>query len=136
MATLLEGLAHLTSKRDDWVTRVQSCIAQAAKLQLDESVHLPQMDIMLLLLDLACSVHQKSQTSSQKLNALQTRLEELRMSRDWIPISSELLLPIKRSPNAASTISQDTQAVLRPGDDERDYLVLTTLGKQEAYGLA
>jgi len=137
MATLLEGLAHLSSRKDEWMTRVQTCIAQVSKLQLDESVHLPQIDILLLLLDLACSLHQKAtQLSSTKLNALQTRLEELKQSRDWATVSSEVLLPVKQIPNASPTISNDTRAILRPGEGGIDYLVLTTLGKQEAFGLA
>ena len=137
MATLLEALAHLSSMKDDWITRVQTCIAQASKLQLDAAVHLPQIDILLLLLDLACSLHQKlPHISSQKLGALQSRLEELRHSDDWASLSDEALLPIRRMSNTQSTISNDTRAVLRPGEGNIDYLVLSTLGKQEAYALA
>ena len=136
---LLEGLAHLSSMKDDWATRVQTCIAQASKMQFDDAVHLPQMDVLLLLLDLACSLHQQShQMSSEKLNTLTTKLDSLRYSPAWGTKSNEILLPIKRMPNAQPTISNDTRAILRPGPDERgvDYLVLTTLGKQEAYSLA
>ncbi|KAK0635521.1 cohesin loading factor [Bombardia bombarda] len=137
MAMLLEGLAHLSTGKDDWTTRVQTCIAQASKLQLDDSVHLPQIDVLLLLLDLACSLRQKShQLSGQKLNALQTKLDELRHSPDWASLSNEVLLPINRSPNASQTISNDTRAILRPGNDRVDYLVLSALGKQESYALA
>ena len=136
---LLEGLAHLSSMKDDWATRVQTCIAQASKMQFDDAVHLPQMDVLLLLLDLACSLHQQShQMSSEKLNTLTTKLDSLRYSPAWGTKSNEILLPIKRVSNAQPTISNDTRAILRPGPDERgvDYLVLTTLGKQEAYSLA
>lgn len=138
MAMLLEGLAHLSTLKDDWATRVQMCIAQASKLQLDDSFHAPQTDILLLLLDLACSLHQKShQLSAQKLGALQKRLEELKQSPDWSSRSGEMLLPINRMQAAVNTISRDTAAVVRPGGDEGvDYLVLSTLGKQEAWALA
>ena len=139
MAMLLEGLAHLSSMKDDWATRVQTCIAQASKMQFDDAVHLPQMDVLLLLLDLACSLHQQShQMSSEKLNTLTTKLDSLRYSPAWGTKSNEILLPINRMPNAQPTISNDTRAILRPGPDEPgvDYLVLTTLGKQEAYSLA
>lgn len=137
MAMLLEGLAHLSSLKDDWATRVQMCIAQVSKLQLDDSIHAPQADVLLLLLDLACSLHQKThQISAQKLGALQRRLEELKQSQDWPSRSGEMLLPINRMQNAHQTISNDTRAVLRPGDDGVDYLVLSALGKQEAWALA
>lgn len=137
MAMLLEGLAHLSTMKDDWATRVQMCIAQASKLQLDDSIRTPQTDVLLLLLDLACSIHQKThQISAQKLGALQKRLEELKQSQDWSSQSGEMLLPINRMQNAPQIVSTDTRAVLRPGDDGVDYLVLSTLGKQEAFALA
>ncbi|KAK0619331.1 cohesin loading factor-domain-containing protein [Immersiella caudata] len=137
MAMILEGLAHLSSKKDDWVTRVQACIAGAAKLQLNDDVHIPQMDVLLLLLDIACSLHQKSpKILKQKMDSLQARLEELRHSPEWATLSDEVMLPIHRMANAPSTISNDTRQILRPGEGNVDYLVLSTLGKQEAYALA
>ncbi|KAK4156305.1 cohesin loading factor-domain-containing protein [Chaetomidium leptoderma] len=137
MAMLLEGLAHLSTMKDDWATRVQMCIAQVSKLQLEESVRTPQSDVLLLLLDLSCSLHQKThQISAQKLGALQRRLEELKQSQDWSPQSGEMLLPINRMQNAQQIVTIDTSAVLRPGDGGVDYLVLSTLGKQEAWALA
>ncbi|KAM7187969.1 MAU2 chromatid cohesion factor [Rhypophila sp. PSN 637] len=136
MATVLEGLAHLSTTKDDWATRVQTCIAQASKLQLDSSVHIPQIDILLLLLDLACSLRQKTHLISfQKLTALQKRLDELRDSTEWTSESNELLLPIRQSTIGPSSISKDTGAILRPGQNV-DYLVLSALGKQETYALA
>ncbi len=137
MTMLLEGLAHLSTMKDDWATRVQMCIAQASKLQFDESIRTPQTDVLLLLLDLACSMHQKTyQISAQKLSALQKRLEELKQSPDWSSQSGEMLLPIHRMQNSQQIVTADTRAVLRPGDDGMDYLVLSTLGKQEAWALA
>ncbi len=137
MATLLEGLAVLASRKDDWATRVQTCIAQASKLQLDAAVHIPQIGILLLLLDLACSLQQKNPAMyGQKLSALQARLEELKNAPDWASVSAEVLLPIRCPPNLPSTISPDTRAILRPGADNVDYLVLSALGKQEAFAVA
>ncbi|KAK4242490.1 cohesin loading factor-domain-containing protein [Achaetomium macrosporum] len=137
LAMLLEGLAHLNTMKDDWATRVQMCIAQASKLQLDESIQTPQTDVLLLLLDLACSLHQKThQISAQKMGALQRKLEELKQSPDWSPQSGEMLLPVNRMQNAHHIVSHDTGAILRPGDDRVDYLVISTLGKQEAWALA
>lgn len=137
MAMLLEGLAHLSTMKDDWVTRVQMCIAQTSKFQLDESIRIPQTDVLLLMLDLACSLHQKNhQISAQKLSALQRRLEELKQTSDWSSQHGEMLLPINRMQNTQQIVSADTRAVLRPGDDKVDYLVISALGKQEAWALA
>ncbi|KAK3994734.1 cohesin loading factor-domain-containing protein [Cladorrhinum sp. PSN332] len=137
MAVLMEGFAHLRSMKDDWVTRVQMCIAQVSKLQLENSAHTPQTDVLHLLLDLACSLHQKSyQISAQKLTTLLQRLEELNDSPDWGDQGGEMSLPINRMPNTIQTVSKDTRAVLRLGDQNIDYLVLSTLGKHEAWALA
>ncbi|KAG7122905.1 hypothetical protein HYQ44_020194 [Verticillium longisporum] len=68
LASLLEGLAHLRVMKSDSVERVQTCLAQAAMYQLDPAVKVPQLDILTLLLDLACSMHQKNpDTLVQKL---------------------------------------------------------------------
>ncbi|KAL2179212.1 cohesin loading factor-domain-containing protein [Thermothelomyces heterothallicus CBS 202.75] len=137
VAMLLEGLAHLSTMKDDWATRVQMCIAQVSKLQLDESIRIPQTDVLLLMLDLACSLHQKThQISAQKLSALQRRLEELKQASNWSSQHGEMLLPINRMQNTQQIVSADTRAVLRPGDDRVDYLVISALGKQEAWALA
>ncbi|KAL0465691.1 cohesin loading factor domain-containing protein [Neurospora intermedia] len=138
MVMLLEGLSHLNTMKDDWINRVQNCIAQAQKLQFDDAAHLPQLDVLLLLLDLACSLRQKShRDAAQKLSVLQSKLEELRNLPSWSSVSHELLLPIRRVVNdAAPTLSRDTEAVLRRGDGTFDYLVLSALGKQGSFAMA
>lgn len=138
MVMLLEGLSHLNTMKDDWINRVQNCIAQAQKLQFDDAAHLPQLDVLLLLLDLACSLRQKShRDAAQKLSVLQSKLEELRNNPSWSSVSDELLLPVRRVVNdAAPTLSRDTEAILRRGDGAFDYLVLSALGKQESFALA
>ncbi|KAK0735627.1 cohesin loading factor-domain-containing protein [Apiosordaria backusii] len=136
MAMLLEGFAHMTTMKDDWANRVQMCIAQVSKLQMESSVHIPQIDVLLRLLDLACSLHQKTHhISSQKLGLLQRQLDELKNSPDWPTQNGEVLLSINRMPNTAPTVSNDTRAVVRQGEGNVDYLVLSALGKQEAWAL-
>ena len=137
MASLLEGLAHLSTVKEDAILRVQTCIAQASKFQLDSSAQLPQIGVLLLLLDLACSLHQKLPgLYSQKLSALQARMDELRSSGDWDPHTTEILLPFKKQPGSSQTISNDTAAILRQGDGEVDYIVLPAIARQQAFALA
>ncbi|KAI1477199.1 cohesin loading factor-domain-containing protein [Daldinia eschscholtzii] len=136
VASLLEGLSLLKTMKDDAIVRVQACIAQALKYQFEDSVRIPQLDALALMLDLACSLHQKSvQVIMQKLKNLQDHMDTYMNDNSWHPIESQLLLPIRNSPTL--TISHDTAAILRPGPDGGfyDYLVMSFWSKLEAYNV-
>jgi len=136
LASLLEGMFHLKAGRDDTIVRVQTCIAQASKYQLDASIHIPQLAILTHLLDLACSMSQKEpEATSAKLKALQKCMDEFRETPAWSGSSSELLLPLHKHSISSSTICGDTAAVVRPGNAELDYLVMKSFTKAEAYAL-
>ncbi len=137
MASLLEALGHLKSMKEDTVVRVQTCIAQASRHQLNSNVRIPQLDVLKLLLDLVCSLLQKNPAAAlTKVEALQARMDEIKTSPEWPASSSELLLPLHRDPAASSTISPDTVDILRLGDDEHDFLVLKAYTKVDAFALA
>jgi hypothetical protein len=137
IASLLESLAYLGTMKDDVVVRVQTCIAQASKFQLDESIRIPQIDVLIILLDLSCSLLQKHPAAiAQKRAALHQCMDRWKDSPEWDPRSTEILLPIKKQPGASLAVSTDTQAILRPGHESTDYLVLSILGKQQSYALA
>ncbi|KAI4868309.1 cohesin loading factor-domain-containing protein [Hypoxylon rubiginosum] len=134
VASLLEGLSLLKAMKDDAIVRIQACIAQALKYQLDNSIRIPQLDALALMLDLACSLHQKSvQTIMQKLQELQDHMDACISDKSWHHIETELLLPIKKSNTLV--ISRDTAAILRPGsdDDPCDYLAMSFWSKIEAF---
>ncbi|KAI1805466.1 cohesin loading factor-domain-containing protein [Daldinia bambusicola] len=135
-ASLLEGLSLLRTMKDDAIVRVQACIAQALKYQLEDSVRIPQLDALAYMLDLACSLHQRSvQVITQKLKNLQDHMDTYMSDNSWHPIDSQLLLPIRNS--NILTISHDTAAILRPGPDgdRYDYLVMSFWSKLEAYNV-
>ncbi|CAK7202335.1 hypothetical protein SEUCBS139899_005058 [Sporothrix eucalyptigena] len=134
LASLLQALALFRTTDPDVVERVQTCMAAASKYQLDESVHIPQLDVLWLLLDLACSLYQKEKALNDKLNSLQNRLEELKESPQWTADACELLLPLRKDAPNAHTISTDTSDVLQPGESN-DYLVLTSFSKVTAFVL-
>lgn len=134
LASLLEGLSLLKTMKDDSIVRIQACIAQALKYQFEDSVRIPQLDILALMLDLACSLQQKSvQVIMQKLRSLQDQIDACMSDKSWHPIETELLLPIQKS--NTQVISYDTSAVLRPGadNDPHDYLAMSFWSKLEAY---
>lgn len=136
LTSLLEGIVHLKSRKDDSIVRVQTCIAQAARYQLDPSVHIPQIEVLTLLLDLACSLQQKTPgVAMQKLKALQSRMDELVQASDWDTLRDELLLPLKRQPNSSSTVTGDTSSIIRPGGDE-NHIVMSFVTKVHAFVLA
>ncbi|CAK7267116.1 hypothetical protein SEPCBS119000_002378 [Sporothrix epigloea] len=132
LASLLQALALFRTTDPNVIERVQTCMAAASKYQLDESVHIPQLDVLWLLLDLACSLYQKEKSLNDKLNALQNRLEELKELPQWTADACELLLPLQKDAPHAHTISADTSDVLQPGESN-DFLVLTSFSKMTAF---
>ncbi|PSR94334.1 cohesin loading factor [Coniella lustricola] len=136
LTSILEGMVHLKSCKDDSIVRVQTCIAQAARYQLDPSVHIPQIEVLTLLLDLACSLQQKSpQVTMQKLKALQFRMDELVQTSDWDQSRDELLLPLNKQTSSNSTVSDDTSTIIRPGT-EHNFIVMSFVTKVHAFVLA
>lgn len=137
LTSLLEGIIHLKSRKDDSIVRVQHCIAQATKFQLDPSVHIPQIEVLTLLLDLACSLQQKAspQVAMQKLKSLQMRMDELVQASDWDTFRDELLLPLKRQSNSSTSVTGDTKTIIRPGA-EHNFIVMTFVTKVHAFVLA
>ncbi|KAK8034408.1 mitochondrial membrane protein [Apiospora rasikravindrae] len=136
LASLLEGLGLLKHAKDDSVARIQECIAQCLQYQLDESIHIPQVDILLLMLDFACSLHQQSPgLIAQKLRLLQRRVDESLKDNSWSLSDTQVLLPIKKQAANRQVISADTLAVIRPGQegDTCDYLVMSFWSKLEAF---
>ncbi|KPM41292.1 hypothetical protein AK830_g5221 [Neonectria ditissima] len=134
-ASILEGLALIKASKDGNVEKVQTCIAQAAKFQFDPSVRIIQLDMLTLLLDLASSINQQSpDVTSQKLRLLQKRLDEC---GDWHNVKADFVIPVKKQPSTAQTISGDTAAIIRGGDSNEpmDFLVMSFMTKMELTSL-
>ncbi|EFQ27927.1 cohesin loading factor [Colletotrichum graminicola] len=133
-ASLMEGLSVLRTMRTDTIERVQTCLAQATKYQLDPSVQIPQLDVLTLLLDLACSMHQKTpDILIHKLRSLQAKLDANLGSQTWTDLNPEILIPIKKHNATSATLSDDTSAILRAGSSngQHDYIVMTFLNRLE-----
>lgn len=136
VTSLLEGIVHLKSRKEDSIVRVQTCIAQAARYQLDPSVHIPQVEVLTLLLDLACSLQEKKPgVAMQKLRGLQSRMDDLVVASDWDTLRDELLLPLKRQPNSSASVTGDTNTIIRPGG-EHNFIVMSFVTKVHAFVLA
>lgn len=136
VASLLEALSHLRAMKDDAIVRIQACIAQASKYQLEDSMSIMQLDVLQLVLDLACSLQQKSpQMISQKLKALQDKMDASIKNTKWGFQDRQLLLPIQKQNSNQQIISQDTSNIIRPGveGDGYDYLAMSFWSKLEAF---
>jgi hypothetical protein len=135
VAALLEGLTHLLTTKDDAVMKLQACLAQAAKYQLDDSVRIPQLETLASLLDLVCGLQQKTLTASnQKLAAFQSLMES-HNGDTWDAAATELLLPINKHNITSSIVTADTRAIIRAGAREHDFLVMTVMSKPQAFAL-
>lgn len=134
-ASLLEGLAFLKAARDGANDKVQACLAQVSKYQLDETVNLPQIEILTLLLDVASSIHTYNpEITAEKLRHLQKRFDEC---AQWGDVKSEFLIAIRKSSTSGKTVSGDTAMVLRADENDpgSDYLVMSFMTKVELSSL-
>ncbi|RDA95779.1 hypothetical protein CP533_5113 [Ophiocordyceps camponoti-saundersi (nom. inval.)] len=134
-AYLFEGLIQLKTCKDGNIERVQACLAQAAKFQFNPAARSVQLDVLALLLDFASSLHhQSAENTAQKLRLLQKRLDEC---DEWHNAKAEFLVPIKKQPSNARTVSEDTTAIVRAGDGDSpyDYLVMSFVTKVELRSL-
>lgn len=136
VANLLEGLSLLKSVKDDTIVRIQNCIAQASKYQFESSAQTVQLEILALMLDLACSFHQKSpQIIAQKVKSLQARLDSCINDEAWGMVNTQLVLPIRKQSIGMQVVSDDTSSILKPGaaHEPWDYFVMSFWSKIEAF---
>ncbi|KAF4452669.1 putative SH3-domain protein Cyk3 [Fusarium austroafricanum] len=133
-AFILEGLTLLKASKDGNIEKVQACIAQVAKYQLDPSVHIMQLDILTLLLDLVSSInHSGLELTLQKLKLVQDRMDAC---TDWHSVKSDFLIPVKKQPSTGHTISSDTAGIVQSGEGGPvDFLVMSFMTKVELTSL-
>lgn len=135
LASLLEGLTLLKTEKEGNLEKVHSCLAQAAKYQLDPSVKIMELDVLTMILDFAASLHhQNPELTTQKLRKLQKALDEC---EDWHNVRADFTVPVKKQSSSAKTVSEDTEGIIRPGDADAssDLLVMSFMTKMELRSL-
>lgn len=113
---------------------VQQYIAHAAKYQHEPTAQNQTLSILVLLLDLMCSMHEKDvNAAALKAKRLQSSLDATK-SED---LSGVIFVSIRKNPADSNIISADTAAIIRPStaNDEFDHLVVSSLNKLELYSL-
>ncbi|KAM5514159.1 75k gamma secalin [Fusarium oxysporum f. sp. phaseoli] len=133
-AFILEGLALLKASKDGNIEKVQACIAQVAKYQCEPTIHIMQLDILTLLLDLVCTInHSGLDLMLDKLKMLQDRMDAC---TDWHSVKSDFLIPVQKQPATGHTISSDTAGIIRSGEGvPEDFLVMSFMTKVELNSL-
>ncbi|KFA76317.1 hypothetical protein S40288_02982 [Stachybotrys chartarum IBT 40288] len=135
-AALLEGLALLKTPKQGTPEKVQACIALAAKYQLDATVTaIPQLNILTSLVEVASMLNvQNPELTAGCLRTLQRRLDEC---DEWHNVKSNFLLPVKKQPAAAKTVSAETAAIILPGNanSEYDFVAVSFMTKMELRSL-
>lgn len=137
VASILEAVAHLRARKDDYLIRVKTCVAEASKYQCaDLSAHIPQVDILLMLLKLCCNLHEKnSEELTRQLTAMAQKMDTMINSPDWDGNKPDLVIPIHKQ--SGQPISDETSTILKPGSDgPSDYLILSYMSKLESFVVA
>lgn len=132
-AAIMEGFTYLQSASAECVSHAQRALAKARQLQLDaEAQGIVQLQIMTLLLDLACSLLLGDTVqTTRKMQVLQSFYDYTMSNSAW---SSDgvILLPLSsRSLNGVVLHSQEVVQI----EDGKPYLCLSWLSRGEVYVL-
>lgn len=134
-AALLEALTLLKMPKDGSAEKVQACLAHVGKFQLDPSVQIVQLSVLTSLIEVASMLNvQHPDVTAQSLRSLQKKMDEC---DNWHNVKAEFMLPVKRQPSAAKTISNDTAPIIRSGgaNNDVDFLVMSFMTKMELRSL-
>lgn len=136
-ASLIEAMAHLKSNAADSIEQAQRAIAAARTHQVDKASQLPQLTGLAHILDVVCSIkHGNPQIMLEKLKAMQLMMDGIVSESSWNGFNDAVSIPINSEGNKSTEfVSRETRAVVDFGDDGRDTLTLTFLGKKDAFSL-
>lgn len=129
----MEGFTHLQSGGPESTTHAQRTLAKARQLQLEQEIQgIAQLQIMTLLLDLACSLYiMDTESATKKMQTLQSLYDHTISASAWAP-DGAILLPLSpRSLNGVSLHGQGNVQI----KDGRPCLRLEWLTRGEVYVL-
>lgn len=136
LSSLLEGLILLKSDKDEkQPEKVQSCLAQVAKFQLDDSVQIIQLQVLYRILDFASSLNiDTPDGTAQKLRQLQKSVDDC---DSWGSVSADFRVPVKKQSSSSKTISADTAGIIVAGEEQspNDFVTMTFMTKMELRAL-
>lgn len=109
-------------------------MAQALTHQFDPAAQNPVITLLLRLVDLVCTMQDKSPvTTTPKLRELRSLLDQL----DERVFTGKVSIPVKRHASTSATISTHTAAVIKPSVDghEFDEIIVSVPDRQDIYGV-
>lgn len=136
-ASLMEALASLHAPGPDSVENVDRALAAARMYQLDPACNIVPLQAFGHIVDVAASLlHSTEERTLPKLKAMQTMINDAYTdTAAWNRSNDAIHIPLNRKQGDAHISSQDTSGVLKVGQDGRDVLLLSILGKSDVFVL-
>jgi hypothetical protein len=135
-ASLMEALAFLKIPGPESLQHVQTALAQARSYQHDESCNIPQLIGLTHILDVSCAIIKGNSVEMlTKLKDMQNMMDKALHENTWGTTNDTFAIPINRTPKSSHTVSQNTRMILGIGNDGGDNLMMTFLGKKDAYSI-
>ena len=133
----MEALAHLRLNSPDSVENAQNSIASAWSYQTETGNQIPQLLSLAHMIDISCSIRQGNPAVMlTKVNAVQKMMDAVRTDDDtWGVMIESVAIPINRTATSSHIVSPDTRDVLGIGRDGSDVLMLSFIGKKDAFSL-
>ena len=134
MAATMEALVHLQNPGPDSVSHSQRALANAQQLQLDQQVEaVPQLRVLIMLVDLACSLRQMdAEQAFKKMSLLHSAIDSIVARSDWA-IDGTVLLPM--SPKSLNGVNLHAQDIITSKNGV-PYLCVHWLPKDDVYGFS
>jgi hypothetical protein len=135
LSSLFEVLVHLRSSAPDAIDHAQTAMAAAWSNQLDEESSVPQLVVLSHILGIVTSLTKTTNDEVQrKLQALQMKMEQLRVDARWNLADDKIVLPINPTPQG--NVSRDTRAILDVDAQGRHLLNISWLTKAHTFSVA
>jgi hypothetical protein len=135
IASLVDALASLHIPSSGSIESIDRALATVNMYQLDPQCAIPPLQAFGHIIDTTASLtNSSSDKTMPKLKAMQDMINSaFADSEEWNRSTDAMKLPINRGRGDAHISSQDTPGVLQLGQDGRDMLLVTLMGKSDVF---
>lgn len=134
-SSLMEALASLHIPGPESIENVERALAAAHMYQLDPECKIMPLQALGHTLDVTASLlHQTTEQTLPKLKAMQIMINEaFAETTTWNRRSDTIPIPVNRAKGDAQVTSQDTSGLIKIGQDGRDVILISFLGKSDIW---